>query len=77
MRRAERGSYSTDLTLAELRNTWGMTTTRVGDYDLSLTVATATTFTARAQPWNSRQTSDGDLFIDHLGVKTPPDKWAK
>lgn len=77
MRRAERGSYSTDLTLAELRNTWGITTTRVGDYDLALTVATATTFTARARPWSSRQTSDGDLFIDHLGNKTPTAKWAK
>ena len=86
MRRAERGSYSTDLTLAELRNTWGITTARVGDYDLSLTVATATTFTALATPWASRQTSDGWLSIDHLGNKCDqagyclPDsrcKWAK
>lgn len=86
MRRAEKGSYSTDLTLAELQNTWGVQNTRVGDYDLALTVATATTFTARAQPWSSRQLSDGWLSIDHLGNKRDqagyfyPDsrsKWTK
>ncbi len=77
MMRAEKGSYSTDVTLVELQNTWGVQNTRVGDYDLALTVATATTFTAQAHPWSSRQQSDGDLFIDYLGNKTPTDKWAK
>jgi len=74
-RRAERGAYSSSLT--DLRNTWGGPATRVGDYDLSFTVATGTTFTARAMPWNPRQVSDGSLFIDHNGTKTPADKWAK
>jgi type IV pilus assembly protein PilE len=75
MRRAERGSYSTDLT--ELRNTWGFSNTRVGDYDVSFTAATGTAFTARARPWNARQSSDGDLFINNLGDKTPAAKWSK
>jgi type IV pilus assembly protein PilE len=75
MRRAEYGSYSTSL--AALQTSWGASASRVGDYDLTFTAATTTTFTARATPYTSRQSSDGNLEIDHLGNKTPPDKWAR
>jgi type IV pilus assembly protein PilE len=76
MRRAERGGYSTDIT--ELRTTWGAPGARVGDYDISFTgTLNASSFTAQAVPWTSRQASDGTLTIDNLGVKTPADKWAK
>ncbi len=74
MRRAERGSYSTDI--VELRNTWGVPQT-AGDYVINLNSATATTFIAEAKPNVARQLPDGSLFIDHLGNKTPADKWAK
>jgi type IV pilus assembly protein PilE len=75
VRRAERGNYS--LSLVELQTTWGVPTT-CGDYALLLNLATATTYQGEADPSGSpRQASDGSLFIDHNGVKTPADKWAK
>ena len=75
MRRAEYGSYSTSL--AALQTSWGAPATTVGDYALTLPVATATTFTGRATPTTGRQSSDSFLEIDHLGNKTPPEKWLK
>ena len=75
VRRAERGNYS--LSLVELQTTWGVPTT-CGDYALLLNSATTTTYQGRADPSGSpRQASDGSLFIDQNGVKTPADKWAK
>lgn len=74
MRRAERGEYSVDIT--ELRNTWGVPQT-AGDYVINLNSSTATTYVGEAQPNVARQLSDGSLFIDNLGNKTPADKWAK
>ena len=75
MRRAERGSYSTSL--VQLQNTWGVPTA-CGDYVLTLDSATATGFRGQADPSGSpRQASDGSLFIDQNGVKTPADKWAR
>jgi type IV pilus assembly protein PilE len=74
MFRAERGSYSTDL--VQLINTWGVPGTS-GDYNLSFIVTNATSFTAQAAPFTARQLSDGNLFINQDGVKTPADKWAK
>ena len=76
MRRAERGSYSTDLT--ELRTTWGGPGSPSGDYNLSFTgPLSANTFTAQAVPFTARQTPDGALTIDQNGLKLPADKWAK
>jgi len=74
MRRAERGSYSTDLT--ELRNTWGAPGATAGDYAITM-VATSITYNGTATPNTGRQTPDGPLTIDQDGVKTPADKWAK
>jgi len=75
MRRAERGSYSTNLT--ELRTTWGVQSNPIGYYNLQWSGnPTPNTWTAEAAPFGS-QTSDGSLFIDYLGNKTPADKWAK
>jgi type IV pilus assembly protein PilE len=75
VRRAERGNYS--LNLVELQTTWGVPTT-CGDYVLRMNSGTATSFSAEADPSGSpRQASDGSLFIDQNGVKTPADKWAK
>jgi len=75
MRRAERGSYATDI--AELRNTWGVPAV-AGDYNVNFVgVSNANTFTAEAQPWSPRQAGDGSLFINYRGNKTPADKWAK
>lgn len=74
MRRAEFGSYSTSL--AALQSSWGGPAATVGDYTLSFTVSTATTFTVQAHPHTSRQASDGDMTIDHLGNKLPADKWG-
>jgi len=76
MFRAERGSYSTDLTLAELGNTFGVPNVS-GDYAIRLNSATATTYVGQANPTTARQLSDGSLFINQDGVKTPADKWAK
>jgi len=74
MFRAERGSYSTDLT--QLINSWGVPNIS-GDYAILLNSSTAIGFTAEAQPTTARQTPDGSLFIDQNGNKTPADKWAK
>ena len=75
MRRAEYGSYSASV--AALHTSWGGPAARIGDYDMSFLVANANSFTARAVPWNPRQTGDGTLTIDQDGEKEPPDKWAK
>ncbi len=75
MRRAEYGSYSTDL--AALQTSWGGPASTVGDYEFSFTVSSGTAFTAKGPPNPSRQSTDGDLFIDHLGNKTPAEKWAR
>lgn len=77
MRRAEKGSYDTDLTLVALRTTWGAPAATVGDYTITMPVATATTYTGTATPNKSRQIPDGALTIDQDGVKAPADKWAK
>jgi hypothetical protein len=74
MYRAERGSYSTDL--LQLVTSWGVPNIS-GDYALLLNSSTALGFLAEAQPTTARQLSDGSLFIDQDGVKTPADKWAK
>jgi type IV pilus assembly protein PilE len=75
MRRAEYGSYSTSL--AALQTSWGAPATTVGDYAISLSAATATTFTGTATPNKARQTADGALTINQDGTKLPADKWAK
>jgi type IV pilus assembly protein PilE len=78
MFRAERGSYSTNLT--QLVTSWGVPANPVGDYNLRWPVGftlSANTFTAEAFPVTGRQISDGSLFINYLGQKTPADKWAK
>ena len=67
MRRAEKGSYSTDLT--ELRTTWGVPADPVGDYNLSFIAADANSFTAQAQTGTARQTPDGSLIINQNGTK--------
>ena len=67
MRRAEYGSYSTDL--AALGTSWGAPAARVGDYDIDFTVANANSFTARATPWTGRQQDDDPLYINQDGSK--------
>jgi type IV pilus assembly protein PilE len=74
MRRAERGSYITDL--AALRTTWGGPGATAGDYNVTI-AGTASTFTGTATPFTSRQTPDGPLTINQDDVRTPADKWAK
>jgi type IV pilus assembly protein PilE len=75
MWRAEHGSYS--VSVAELQNTMGAAATSISNYyDWNFTVLNANSFTARAQALGS-QATDGDLFINNLGQKTPADKWAK
>jgi type IV pilus assembly protein PilE len=74
MFRAERGSYS--INLVELVNTFGVPNVS-GDYAIRLNSATATTYIGAAEPVVGRQLSDGWLFINQDGVKTPADKWAK
>jgi type IV pilus assembly protein PilE len=85
MRRAEQGSYSTQL--AELQTTWGVQSNPVGDYNLQWATGFAlntNTFTAQAVPFTTRQTPDGSLFINNLGQKWdangvyyPNGKWAQ
>jgi type IV pilus assembly protein PilE len=78
MRRAEQGGYSTDLT--ELRTTWGVQANPVGDYNLQWAggfALNANSFTAEATPFTARQNTDGSLFINNNGIKTPADKWAR
>jgi type IV pilus assembly protein PilE len=74
MFRAERGSYS--INLVELVNTFGVPNVS-GDYSILLINTGATAYLAEAQPNTARQLSDGSLFINQDGVKTPADKWAK
>ena len=74
MWRAERGVYSVNV--VELRTTYGVPAIS-GDYTINLNSTTVTTYTGEAQPNTARQLSDGSLFIDQDGVKTPADKWAK
>lgn len=77
MFRAERGGYSTNIN--QLRNTWGVPGVS-GDYTIDFQAAAvlnANTFTAEAAPNTARQLSDGSLFINQDGIKTPADKWAK
>ena len=82
MRRAERGSYETNI--VAVKDTWGGpgdVNFKVGDYTITM-LATSATFTGTATPNTSRQTPDGPLtiMVDSLnpnGVKAPADKWAK
>jgi len=74
MYRAEQGGYSTNL--LQLVTSWGVPNIS-GDYALLLNSSTALGFLAEAQPTTARQLSDGSLFIDQDGIKTPADKWAK
>lgn len=80
MWRAERGRYANNgddgNALLTLQNTCGAPAATVGYYNISFTVATRTSFTAQADSFGSQGT-DGDLFIDNRGTKTPADKWAK
>ena len=74
MFRAERGSYSIDL--VELANTWGVPNLP-GDYAILLVNTGANAYLGEARPTTARQLSDGSLFINQDGLKTPADKWAK
>jgi type IV pilus assembly protein PilE len=74
MFRAEKGVYS--INVVELRNTYGVPAIS-GDYVINLNSSTVTTYVGEAQPNTARQLSDGSLFINQDGVKTPADKWAK
>jgi type IV pilus assembly protein PilE len=71
MFRAEKGSYSTNL--LQLVTSWGVPNIS-GDYALLLNSSTALGFLAEAQPTTARQLSDGSLFINQDGIKTPADK---
>jgi len=74
MRRAERGSYATDI--AELVNSWGAQSIS-GDYSIKLNSATATSYIGEAEPTSARQQKDGSLYINQDGRKWPAEKWAK
>ncbi len=74
--RAEKGSYSMDA--AELRTTMGAPQATISNYytwQFSGTL-NANSWTAQAVAIGS-QASDGDLFINQSGDKTPADKWAR
>jgi len=76
MWRGERGVYS--VSVAELQTTMGAPPTAISKYynwQFSGTL-NANTWTAQAVAVGT-QASDGDLFINFLGNKTPADKWAK
>ncbi len=76
MWRAEKGGYST--VQAALQTTMGAPPTTISNYytwQFSGTL-NATSWTAQAVAIGS-QATDGDLFINYQGTKTPPDKWAK
>jgi type IV pilus assembly protein PilE len=79
MMRAEKGKYSIDATLLELRTTWGGPPSPSGDYNVILMNPTTIRYSGRATPATSRQTADGWLEIDQDGVKTSqyPDRWKK
>ena len=74
MFRAEKGSYSTNLT--QLVTSWGAQNIS-GDYGIIMNTATATTYIGEAAPTTARQLSDGSLFIDQNGTKWPDDKWTR
>lgn len=83
MRRAERGSYETNI--VTLRTTWGAPAATVGDYAITM-VATTATFTGTCTPNTARQAVDGWLSINQNNVKADqagkiyPDKdckWSK
>ena len=74
MYRAESGRYA--LQISNTLDRLGVPDTS-GDYAIVLNSATVTTFLAEARPNIARQLSDGSLFINQDGVKTPADKWAK
>ncbi len=76
MWRAENGGYSTNA--AELRTTMGAPSAAISNYytwQFSGTL-NANSWTAQAVAIGS-QATDGDLFINQSGVKTPADKWAR
>ena len=81
MYRAEKGGYA--LQIANTLDKLGVPVTS-GDYAVEFTVINVNSFTARARPTTSRQTSDGNLFINQDGRKWDKDnvyypggKWAK
>jgi type IV pilus assembly protein PilE len=76
MWRAEKGTYST--VQAELQSTMGAPATAISNYytwQFSGTL-NGNTWTAQAVAIGS-QATDGDLFINYQGNKTPAAKWAK
>jgi type IV pilus assembly protein PilE len=76
MWRAEKGGYST--VQAELQTTMGAPPTTISNYytwQFSGTL-NVNSWTAQAVAMGS-QATDGDLFINFQGTKTPADKWAK
>ena len=84
MFRAERGRYANNgddgsdaVALTILRNTWGAPVATVGDYTITMSAPTRTTFTGTATPNRARQVPDGALTINQDGTKLPADKWAK
>lgn len=66
-------SYSSSLTDLALS-----TPTEVSKYyTITIDPVTATTFTITATPiTGTKQASDGALTLDHLGTKSPTDKWT-
>ena len=76
MWRAEKGGYST--VQAQLQTTMGAPPTTISNYytwQFSGTL-NVNSWTAQAVAIGS-QATDGDLFINYQGSKTPADKWAK
>ena len=76
MWRAEKGGYST--VQAQLQTTMGAPPTTISNYytwQFSGTL-NVNSWTAQAVAIGS-QATDGDLFINFQGTKTPTDKWAK
>jgi type IV pilus assembly protein PilE len=75
MRRAERGSYTSNFTV--LQNTWGAPQSQAGEYTITL-VGDSFTFTGTATPTaGGKQVADGPLTINNDGEKLPAEKWAK
>jgi type IV pilus assembly protein PilE len=81
MYRAEKGGYA-----LQIKNTLDKlgVPEKSGEYDVSFTLVNLNSFTAQAQPFTSRQSSDGNLYINHFGQKWdkdnkyyPEGKWAK
>jgi type IV pilus assembly protein PilE len=81
MYRAEIGGYA--LQIPNTLDKLGVPVTS-GDYAVEFTIATRNSFTARARPVTSRQSSDGNLYINNSGQKWdkdnkyyPQGRWAK